>query len=114
MQLVVVGVVDGSCGDCELLNATYIQPGLCQTGGCLWADEFTAVCGVDNLQMNFGTGTIRPAFSASGFTMNIYEGGSLGSAPYNCDLSGVVCSEISPFFGSTCDGTASTCTVTAL
>ncbi len=122
-QVVVTGIVEGTCGSCASLNQTItISTTRCSTGGsCVWSQAFASSCSISTV-----TVTLVEAGSTTKLNF-IYVGSITYSANYqssdlsggtgndiDCGYSGVSCPFASTSGLPSCDFSASTASVTAI
>jgi hypothetical protein len=117
VQIVISGVFNGaSCTTCAALNGTFIADAVAQaaTAGtpCNWLAPFSSFCG-------FTGWTVQRVASLT----SVSGGGLFAQIQYGTNAAGAAdCSSWSSFnvpfdsasFETQCDGTASTCLITAL
>ena len=121
-QIVITGVTNGSsCSDCASLNGTFTATGTCTAGvQCQWTSTSPTACSGNVNGINMSVIVALGPITVLSLTMNSTTTGIVwsdvvdaGGASVDCGFSA---KNVPQSFGSSvfCDGSASTCTVTAL
>lgn len=120
-EVVISGVADGSCGDCESLNATYVVSQDVPISNCHFAYIFSPdICLYSKIDLQISTAVLLGFRAQVAIRPVPDNGNSFGAvssdfSQADCHFSGhVVDSQIQVDPTDDCDGTAMTCTVTAL
>lgn len=115
-QVVITGVVAGSCGsDCTTLNGTFSVTGTCTAGvACQWSVSVAAVCGFSGLLTLQVYRPVTATIALASFDSSTNWIATLDAGGGNVDCGFSSQSLANSPFGSPCDITASTCLVTAL
>jgi hypothetical protein len=113
----IAGVVEGTCGVCASLNASYVLAFTSDSGGvCNWDLVVSpTICNIDSVFVD------HSAFPFTGTTVSVSDSGANGWGyaksrvfAFDCNTS----AEDIPFSGvqgsPTCDATSSTCALTGL
>lgn len=126
IQLVISGITNSSCTRCSTLNGTFIlrNAGSAEFSYCIWeynpsggttCSDFTRLrCQFDNdgdIEVNWiGTGTEIEWFNVTGLTTFPPS----TATPFNCSTINNFAIPYSHTFSTQCDGSGSSCILTAL
>lgn len=118
-QIVVAGVVNDACADCDQANDTFVVT-QAAPDSCNWIYTLDPdICAYEVLQLTLVCGFLMTpqyavSFTNGGSTEQISWNNIEATDPFDCDFSATDVSDVINRVGNDCENAAATCTVTAL